>query len=267
MRVVAVLDVGAVAALYFTRHGTHDLQGAGWSHAFASFPSVIRSELPQLPLVTLRAACTLAAAEGKDGRALLLLAVGGAIALLVLAVQPGYGVATSVADGAAAPVFVAPAALPAVALAFSVQELLLAVRSAAQRREARRALGGLLQGEASDAENRLLGPCDGAKSDGGPSFMRLMRLAAPQTTFIGVGMIALAISAVSSLALPKYSGAIVDAVSNPAYTHAEKESLLKRSVLELIVISAIGGLSSCARGFIFNVVGERVTYASLMLIR
>jgi ABC-type multidrug transport system fused ATPase/permease subunit len=103
----------------------------------------------------------------------------------------------------------------------------------------------------------------------GATFMRLLRLAWPERWLLAGGMVALIVSSLAFLVMPRYAGAVIDAVgsvgdsdsvSSIVQVHSKKEamSLLRGAILGLIVFFVVGAVASFFRASLFTVAAERM---------
>ena len=87
---------------------------------------------------------------------------------------------------------------------------------------------------------------------------RLLTLAKPEWPTMGIGLIFLTLTQVSSMAIPWFFGQLIDVIGNQTNTEAENREEMRRIVLTLLIIMVVTSFFLFFRGFIFNASGERV---------
>mmetsp|Transcript_21236 Transcript_21236/g.42392 ORF Transcript_21236/g.42392 Transcript_21236/m.42392 type:complete len:656 (-) Transcript_21236:56-2023(-) len=87
---------------------------------------------------------------------------------------------------------------------------------------------------------------------------RLLTLAKPEWPTMGIGLIFLTLTQVSSMAIPWFFGQLIDVIGNQTNSEAENREEMRRIVLTLLIIMVVTSFFLFFRGFIFNASGERV---------
>lgn len=103
-----------------------------------------------------------------------------------------------------------------------------------------------------------LPPEDELDGSGDPGFRRIVSLAAPEYFWLCVGTILLFGSLAPMLVMPKYFGNVISTITDPKMDADEKMATTTKTLVELVVIVALGSLATVGRAFIFNGGGERV---------
>ncbi|XP_062106478.1 ABC transporter B family member 27 [Humulus lupulus] len=92
-------------------------------------------------------------------------------------------------------------------------------------------------------------------------YLRILSLAKPDAGKLTVATIALLIASTTSLLIPKYGGMIIDIVSREIRTPEEQTEALnavKSTILEIIIIVAVGSVCTALRAWLFSSASERV---------
>ncbi|OMO97455.1 hypothetical protein CCACVL1_04552 [Corchorus capsularis] len=101
----------------------------------------------------------------------------------------------------------------------------------------------------------------GAVEAANVGFCRVFALAKPDSGKIIVGTIALLISSITSLLIPKYGGMIIDIVSRDTTTPEQQSDALeavKNTVIYIVLIVVVGSLCTAIRAWLFSSASERV---------
>ncbi|OMP12778.1 hypothetical protein COLO4_02774 [Corchorus olitorius] len=101
----------------------------------------------------------------------------------------------------------------------------------------------------------------GAVEAANVGFCRVIALAKPDSGKIIVGTIALLISSITSLLIPKYGGMIIDIVSRDTRTPEQQSDALeavKNTVIYIVLIVVVGSLCTAIRAWLFSSASERV---------
>ncbi|PON73646.1 ATP-binding cassette containing protein [Trema orientale] len=92
-------------------------------------------------------------------------------------------------------------------------------------------------------------------------YFRILSLAKPDAGKIVIGTIALLIASTTSLLIPKYGGMVIDIVSREIRTPEEQSEALdavKSTILEIVLIVALGSVCTAIRAWLFSSASERV---------
>ncbi|KAI5079888.1 hypothetical protein GOP47_0005367, partial [Adiantum capillus-veneris] len=92
-------------------------------------------------------------------------------------------------------------------------------------------------------------------------FLRVLRLAKPETSMLIVATVALFIAAFSNILVPKFAGSIIDIVNGEIDTEAEKAIAFREvsnTILMIVVIVIIGSFAAAIRAYLFTAASERV---------
>ncbi|KAF4375974.1 hypothetical protein F8388_010112 [Cannabis sativa] len=92
-------------------------------------------------------------------------------------------------------------------------------------------------------------------------YLRILSLAKPDAGKLTIATIALLIASTTSLLIPKYGGMIIDIVSQEIRTPEEQTEALnavKNTILEIIIIVAVGSVCTALRAWLFSSASERV---------
>jgi hypothetical protein len=115
-----------------------------------------------------------------------------------------------------------------------------------------------------DDEN-VAGTSDiGGDTDYKASWTDLLQLCAPDAFLIFIAFIFLILAAAAQIYIPRYTGAILDALEEAYSTHDDDDESIQdvpgfmSNVRKLIIVSLLGGIFSGIRGSIFTVCGGRV---------
>ena len=104
----------------------------------------------------------------------------------------------------------------------------------------------------------------GGDTDYKASWTDLLQLCAPDAFLIFIAFIFLILAAAAQIYIPKYTGAILDALEEAYSTHDDDDGSIQdvpgfmSNVRKLIIVSILGGIFSGIRGSIFTVCGGRV---------
>ncbi|XP_042502280.1 ABC transporter B family member 25 [Macadamia integrifolia] len=92
-------------------------------------------------------------------------------------------------------------------------------------------------------------------------FWRVIRLAKPDAGKLILATIALLIASTTNVLIPKYGGMIIDIVSRDTRTHEDQSEALdaiKNTILEIVLIVAVGSVCTALRAWLFSSASERV---------
>ncbi|KAG6555293.1 hypothetical protein Mapa_003336 [Marchantia paleacea] len=92
-------------------------------------------------------------------------------------------------------------------------------------------------------------------------FGRIIQLARPETGMIVLATIALFVSSLSNILLPKFAGYVIDIVTAKPETEQGREEALKavnNTILEIVLIIVVGSIATSIRAYLFTAASERV---------
>ncbi|CAM6128352.1 unnamed protein product [Calypogeia fissa] len=93
------------------------------------------------------------------------------------------------------------------------------------------------------------------------SFGRILLLARPEAFMLVVATVALFVSSLSNILLPKFAGNVIDIVTASTTSEADKEKALhdvNSAILLIVAIVAVGSVATMIRAYLFSAASERV---------